>query len=217
VNTDQLIAALVEDIKPVRRHAVGRRLAIGIGAGALGTLVVIALWLGFNPQLDVAMRHYHFWMKWGLHPLPRAVRGGGQRPGLPGPDSGRMGWLWVMALPVASLAALGIFEMSRVPPAQWFAMWLGESWSVWLLDRLSSSRCRSSAGYSGRSGRPRAHTASRGGARPRGLTAGAWGRNALLPPLPGSLRHLRTDMAHRSEFALAALAGALIGPRLLRW
>ena len=213
MNTDQLIAALVEDIKPVRRHAVGRRLAIGIGAGALGTLVVIALWLGFNPQLDVAMRHYHFWMKWG-YTLSLGLCAVVATARLARPDSGRMGWLWVMALPVASLAALGIFEMSRVPPAQWFAMWLGESWSVcssivfllslpifggllWSFRRLAPTRLRAAGATAG-------------------LTAGAWAATPYCLHCP-EVSAIFVLTWYTLGIALAALAGALIGPRLLRW
>jgi hypothetical protein len=167
VNTDQLIAALVEDIKPVRRHAVGRRLAIGIGRRRPS-----ARWWssrsgwGFNPQLDVAMRHYHFWMKWG-YTLSLGLCAVGATARLARPDSGRMGWLWVMALPVASLAALGIFEMSRVPPRPVVRDVAGGELERVLLDRLPplvADLRRATLVVPP----PRAHTASRGGRRDRG-------------------------------------------------
>lgn len=213
MNTDQLIEALASDVAPVSRHAVGRRLATGIALGAIGTVLLIGLWLGFNPQLDVAMRHYSFWVKWG-YTLSLGICAVVATTRLARPDSGRLGWLWVMALPVASLTAIGIFEMSRVPSAQWLAMWLGESWSVcssivfmlslpifggllWSFRRLAPTRLRAAGATAG-------------------LTAGAWAATLYCLHCP-EVSAIFVLTWYTLGISLATLAGAVLGPRLMRW
>lgn len=213
MNTDQLIEVLARDVAPVSRHAVGRRLATGIALGAIGTILLIGLWLGFNPQLDVAMRHYSFWVKWG-YTLSLGICAVVATTRLARPDSGRLGWLWVMALPVASLTAIGIFEMSRVPSAQWLAMWLGESWSVcssivfmlslpifggllWSFRRLAPTRLRAAGATAG-------------------LTAGAWAATLYCLHCP-EVSAIFVLTWYTLGISLAALAGAVLGPRLMRW
>jgi hypothetical protein len=197
----------------VSRHAVGRRLAGGIFAGGIGTLVLIVWLLGFNPQLHLAVRHYSFWMKWGytvslgLCAIVATAR-------LARPDSGKLGWLWVMAIPVMSLVAIGVFEMSRVPPAQWLAMWLGQSWRVcsslvfllsipifggllWSFRRLAPSRLRAAGATAG-------------------LAAGAWGATLYCLHCP-EVSAIFVLTWYTLGIGLAALVGAVVGPRLLRW
>lgn len=213
MNTDQLIEALARDIAPVPRHAVGRRLAVGIALGAIGTLVLIVCWLGFNPQLDIAIRQYSFWLKWG-YTFSLSVCAVVATMQLARPDSGRLGWLWVMALPVALLAAIAILEMSRVPSVQWLAMWLGETWSqcpstvfllslpifaglLWSFRRMAPTRLRA-AGASA------------------GLAAGAWAAMLYCLHCP-EVSAIFVLTWYTLGIGFAALLGALVGPRLMRW
>jgi hypothetical protein len=213
MNTDQLIEALARDVTPVSRQAVGRRLAGGIFAGGIGTLVLIVWLLGFNPQLHLAVRHYSFWMKWG-YTASLGVCAIVATARLARPDSGKLGWLWVMAIPVLSLVAIGVFEMSRVPPAQWLAMWLGQSWRVcsslvfllsipifggllWSFRRLAPSRLRAAGATAG-------------------LAAGAWGATLYCLHCP-EVSAIFVLTWYTLGIGLAALVGAVVGPRLLRW
>jgi hypothetical protein len=213
MNTDQLIEALAQDVTPVSRHAVSRRLAGGVFVGGIGTLVLIAWLLGFNPQLHLAIRHYSFWMKWG-YTASLGVCAIVATARLARPDSGKLGWLWVMAIPVLSLVAIGIFEMSRVPPAQWLAMWLGQSWRVcsslvfllsipifggllWSFRRLAPSRLRAAGATAG-------------------LAAGAWGATLYCLHCP-EVSAIFVLTWYTLGIGLAALLGAIVGPRLLRW
>lgn len=213
MNTDQLIETLSRDVPPVSRHAVGHRLAAGIALGALGTVALIGLWLGFNPDLDVAMRHYSFWMKWG-YTLSLGMFAVVATMRLARPDGGKLGWLWVMALPVALLAVIGILEMSRVPPAQWLAMWLGETWSecsstvfmlslpifgglLWSFRRMAPTRLRAAGATAG-------------------LTAGAWAATLYCLHCP-EVSAIFVLTWYTLGIGLAALVGALLGPRLMRW
>lgn len=213
MNTEQLIETLARDVRPVSRHAVGRRLAIGVLVGAIGTFVLIAWLLGFNPQLHLAMRHYLFWMKWGY-----TVSLGGcaivATARLARPDSGKFGWLWIMAVPVLSLVAISVAEMSQVPPAQWLAMWLGQSWRVcsslvfllslpifggllWSFRRMAPSRLRAAGATAG-------------------LAAGAWGATLYCLHCP-EVSAIFVLTWYTVGIGMAALLGAVLGPRLLRW
>lgn len=213
VNTDDLIATLVENLEPAPRRAVGRRLAIGLTLGAVVTLLLIALWLGFNPQLGTAVRHYAFWMKW-LYTLSLGACAIAATARLARPDSGRLGWLWIMALPVLSLAAIGIFEMSRVPSAQWLAMWLGRSWSVCsTIVFLLSLPIFGGLLWSFRSLAP---TRLRAAGATAGLTAGAWAATLYCLHCP-EVSAIFVLTWYSLGIAAAALVGALAGPRLLRW
>lgn len=213
MNTDELIQALAKDVKPVPRHAVGRRLAIGIGAGAILALVPIVWLLGLNPQLALAIQHYSFWMKWGYTvSLGSCAVVATAR--LARPDSGKLGWMWLMVIPVLSLAVIGLFEMSRAPPTQWLAMWLGHSWTVcsslvfllsipifggllWSFRHLAPTRLRAAGATAG-------------------LTAGAWGATLYCLHCP-EVSAIFVLTWYTLGIGLAALAGALVGPRLLRW
>lgn len=213
MNTDQLIAKLANDVAPISRHAVARRVAVGIALGAVGTLLLIGLGLGFNPQLDTAMRGYFFWLKWGytfslgLCAVIATTR-------LARPDSGNLSWLWVMTLPVGSLAVVGVLEMSRVPSGQWMPMWLGETWRecpvlvfllslpifaglLWSFRRMAPTRLRAAGATAG-------------------LTAGAWAGTLYCLHCP-EVSAIFVLTWYSLGIGLAALVGALLGPRLMRW
>ena len=64
MNFDTLIDALASDLKPVPRHAVGRRLLLGMAGGGGVTLLLISIVLGVRSDLGLAMGGFAFWMKW---------------------------------------------------------------------------------------------------------------------------------------------------------
>src|SRR4051794_29990760 len=103
MDTDALIRSLAEDVKPVPAHAVGRRIAIGLGLGGAATLALIGWWLGFRPDYDVAMRGYSFWMKW-IYTSALATGAVAATIQLARPEPSRLSWLWVLAVPVLLLA-----------------------------------------------------------------------------------------------------------------
>ncbi|WP_226018079.1 DUF1109 domain-containing protein [Novosphingobium sp. FKTRR1] len=213
MNTDQLIEALVRDTPPVPRRAVGRRLVAGIAAGALGTFLLVALWLGFNPDLATAIRHYSFWMKWG-YTLSLGACAVAATARLARPDGDAAGWLWVMALPVLALAAIGVFEMSHVPSAQWLAMWLGQSWSICSARVfLLSLPIFGGLLWSFRSLAP---TRLRAAGATAGLTAGAWAATLYCLHCP-EVSAIFVLTWYTLGIGMAASVGAFVGPRLLRW
>ena len=213
MNTNQLIETLAQDVTQVPRHAIGRRLALGIGLGALVTLLLVGLSLGFNRDLDLAMLHYSFWMKWG-YTVSIGIGAVVATARLARPDAALPGWLWVMALPVIGLAVIGFFEMRNVPSSQWLAMWLGVSWRgcsafvfllslpifaglLWSFKSLAPTRLRAAGATAG-------------------LSAGAWSATLYCLHCP-EVSAVFVLTWYSLGIALAALAGAVLGPRLLRW
>ena len=63
--TDALIHSLSLDLAPVVRGAVARRIALGLGLGGLGSVIVMLAWLGPRPDLAQALLTPMFWMKLG--------------------------------------------------------------------------------------------------------------------------------------------------------
>lgn len=126
-DTDALIEALARDVRPVARHAVAGRLALGLGAGGAATAVLVVAVLGLRPDLAVALHGPAIWMKWGytlalgmvaLATVARIAR----------PEAPRLHWLWLAVVPVLAVAALALHELTGVPAAAREALWLGRSW-----------------------------------------------------------------------------------------
>jgi hypothetical protein len=63
--TDELIQSLSADLPKVARGAVARRISLGLGLGALVSIVVMLAWLRPRPDLAQAISTPMFWMKIG--------------------------------------------------------------------------------------------------------------------------------------------------------
>ena len=213
MNTDTLIATLAKDLTPVSRHAIGRRLLLGILGGGAITLVLVALMLGFRSDLGVAMHGFAFWMKWtytislGIGAVVMVVR-------LSRPEPVRLRGFWPLAVPFALLAIITAAEMAHVPPGNWLAMWLGQTWKKcpWLVLMLSAPIFIGLL-WSFRRLAPTRLSAAGGAA---GLAAGAWAATLYCLHCP-EVSALFVLTWYTLGIGLAAIVGALLGPRLLRW
>ena len=213
MNTDDLIRALARDVPAIRRGALRRRILVGVAAGGLVSLLLIALGLGFRPDLWIAMHGFAFWMKWaytaslGLVAIAATIR-------LARPDPAPLGLLWLLAIPVLLLAGLGIGELAHKPPREWLEMWLGGSWKIcpWLVLTLSLPI------FAGLlwSFRQLAPTRLRATGAAAGLAAGA-GAATLYCFHCGEASALFVLTWYSLGIVLATGLGALAGPRLLRW
>lgn len=213
MNTDDLIAQLSTDVPRVRRHSVGWRLGLGLAGGLIASLTIVVAVMGVRPDLSVAMHGFSFWMKWG-YTISLSIAAVVVTAQLARPDSARLRWLWLLAIPVALLAGLGGLELLRTPPGEWLAMWLGESWMVcpwrvltlaapifvgllWSFRRLAPTRLRAAGAAAG-------------------LAAGAFAATVYCIHCP-EVSAIFVLTWYSLGIVLAALAGALLGPRLLRW
>lgn len=213
MNTDQLIEQLSRDLQPVRRNAVGRRIAIGVTAGALVSVLLVIGGMRVRPDLGAAMYDASFWMKWvytislSLCALLATAR-------LARPDGGALRSLWLLAIPVMLLAGVGVIELSRAPETEWLSMWLGHSWKscslgvfalalpifaglLWSFRQLAPTRLRAAGATAG-------------------LAAGAFAATVYCIHC-SEVSAIFVLTWYSLGILLAASLGALLGPRLLRW
>lgn len=213
MKTDSLIESMTRDLEPVPHHALRRRLMLGMLGGAVVTLLLIAIVLGFRSDLGLAMRGFAFWVKWaytislGIGAIAMVAR-------LARPEPIRLTGFWPIAIPFALLAAVSAAEMAHVPPGYWFAMWLGDTWKKcpWLVLMLSAPI------FVGLlwSFRRLAPTRLRAAGAAAGLAAGAWAATLYCLHCP-EVSAVFVLTWYTLGIVLAAAIGALFGPRLLRW
>lgn len=213
MDRDSLIDALADDLRPVRPGAAGRRLALGLFAGAVLTTLLIGFTIGFNPDLAGAMTRYPFWMKW-VYCLSLSLLAIAAVRALARPD-GRMPRLlpW-LGLPILTLAAIGVAEMLQVPPSRWLAMWLGKSWMVcpWLI-LAAAMPVFIGLLWSFRRFAP---TRLRDAGAAAGLAAGAIGATLYCLHCP-EVSAIFVLTWYSLGISLAVGIGAWLGPRVLRW
>jgi len=213
MNTEQLIRELSRDVPRVSRHALARRIAIGLVMGGLATMVLVTLLLGVRPDLQVAMQGFAFWMKW-TYTVSLGVGAAYGVARLARPEPASLRALWWLVVPVLALAGIGAVEIANAPPGAVLAMWLGETWKVcpllvlllavplfvgmlWSFRRLAPTRLRAAGAVAG-------------------LAAGAWAATLYCLHCP-EVSALFVLTWYSLGIALAAGIGALLGPRLLRW
>ena len=213
MNSEDLIASLSLDIQPVPRHALRRRLGLGLVAGGLVTLAVVGIWLGVRPDLMPAMHGFTFWLKW-TYTISLAICATAAASRLARPDGRVGGWLWLMVLPVLGLAVIAGLEMAATTSAGWLAMWLGASWRVcsrnvfllalpifvgllWSYRRLAPTQLALAGATAG-------------------MAAGAWGATLYCLHFPETSA-LFVLTWYTLGMLGAALVGRVLGPRLLRW
>lgn len=213
MKTDDLIADLSRDVRPVPRHAVGWRLMIGVMLGAVVAAAAVLLSIGVRPDLWLAMQGHAFWMKWSytgsLAVIALIVTGQLARP-----EGGRLRWIWLGAIPVALLAGVGLVELLTTPSDQRMAMWLGHSWMAcpWIVLALAVPI------FIGLlwSFRRMAPTRLRAAGAAAGLAAGAFSATVYCLHCP-EVSALFVLTWYSLGIVLAAAIGALIGPRVMRW
>ena len=110
--TDELIARLSADLKPVRRMAMARLL---IGATVVSTVIAILamlMLLGMRPDMETASATMIYWTKFG-YTLALGLLGLAATLVLARPD-GRIRWPWLAAIGLlAALLVLAVFQLAQ--------------------------------------------------------------------------------------------------------
>jgi hypothetical protein len=124
--TDDLIESLSAHVPPVAPGAVARRVALGLGLGAVGSVALMLAWFGPRHDLAQAVLTPMFWMKFGYAAITGLIAAGVlarfARPGV------RAGPLAALALaPFAVVAAMALVRMGQAPPEAHRAMLMGHS------------------------------------------------------------------------------------------
>lgn len=124
--SEKLIDRLVDDLRPVRAHAMSRRLLFGLGLGAAAAALLVVGLMGLRPDYPEAFGSIVFWLKFaytaGFALLGFAAARRLARPG------GRLGPLvWAMALLFGLAVLAGLLQLLRAPPEASRALIIGSS------------------------------------------------------------------------------------------
>ncbi|NJD89053.1 MAG: DUF1109 domain-containing protein [Betaproteobacteria bacterium] len=213
METDKLVEMLARQAGPVARGAVPRRYGAALAAGGAGALLLMAAFLGVRPDLAQAAREPMFWVKLALPLALLAVAllatARLARPGV------RVGYAAEAVLvPVGAIWALAAVALHSAAPGERLALVLGDTWTVCPFNIAMLSVPAFAAAFWAMRGLAPTRPAVAGAFS--GLLAGAVGAAAyclhcpeMAPPFLGTWYLL--------GMAIPALAGAMAGPRLLRW
>ena len=211
--TDSLIARLSADLRPVGSGWMLRRLALGVGAGALVSALFMTVALGPRPDLARAVGGAMFWVKFAyglaIGGIALGVVERLARPGAGG--ASRVRWL---ALPALAVAVLAIAQLAAAPVEARRVMVMGHSAPVcpWLL-LVCALPFLSGLIWAVRGMAP---TRLKLAGAAVGLAAGGFG--AVIYCLScAELTAPFLAVWYTLGIAAATLIGWLLGPRLLRW
>jgi hypothetical protein len=213
MKTDDLVAMLATGATPAPRRAAGRRLALALIAGLPLSFAILFTEYGLRRDLVQAMFWPMFWIK-VLFPLCIAAAAFVmvQRLARPGVQV-RRAWLGV-AVPVFAVWVMAAMAWFNAPPQDRMPLLMGESWRV----------CALSIGLMALPVFAAALLALKGLAPTRPALAGA-AAGALAGGVGAAVYALHCmeltapflAVWYVSGIALPVLAGAVLGPRLLRW
>ena len=213
MKTDDLVAVLAAHATPTRHDMVFRRFAVALAWGVPGAALLLALTFGFRSDLAEAARLPMFWLKLTFA-VALAVAGLWaslrlSRPGM------RLGAAWVaVAAPVAIVWLLAAWLLVDADPSERTALLLGSTWQICPTSiALISSPMFAAAFWAMKGLAPTRLALAGAGA---GLLAGAVGA-ALYALYCPELAAPFIAVWYVAGMALVTLAGALLGPRLLRW
>jgi hypothetical protein len=213
MHTQELIDKLTTDMGPAPSGAVSRRLATSVGVGGALAFLLLLACFGMRDDMHLAVFTGAFWMKWAFV-LAGAVPAFVLARRLARPD-GNVGLLSLMLIaPVVALAAFAAVRMLSAPAEVRAALWLGHSANAcpWIIGGLSIPVFAATLVALRRSAPTRLSLA--------GFTAGLL--SGTVSAFLYSLCCSETEPAfvvtwYTLGMLLPALAGAVVGPRLLRW
>ncbi len=209
---DILIDRLARQHRRIPPQQLARRMAVSALLGAVCTLVLVLAW-GLRPDLASASGTARFWVKLGFG-AGFAVAGLAGllvlfRPERPAPRR-----LWLAAVPVAVVVAAAFLQAAAVPPTELTALWLGRTALACPISIAALAIAPAIALIL--AGRRSAPTRLRLTGGVIGLASG--GISAMLYALhcpEVGLAFVATW--YLLGILLAAVIGAICGPRLLRW
>jgi len=213
MKTDDLIDLLASDTVPVQRHVAARRLALGLLVAVPASVLLMSAVLGVNPALRAYLAQPMFWVKFGapllmaLLALPLVAR-----LGRPGVDT-RAAWA-AWAAPIGLLWALGLVALLQAPASEVPMLVLSRTWRVCAENiAMLSLPVFLAAIWVLRSLAPVRPSLAGAGAGALGGAAGAAVYALHCPELAAPFIAIWYVLG----MLLPVVAGALAGPRLLRW
>jgi hypothetical protein len=211
MKTSDWISVLASGAGPTPRAVVARRLIPAVAAGALASGVLSALAFGVNPALgDMGSA---LWIKVGyVVALAGAAAWLSER--LSRPDAPARAAAAAVVVAMLCMATLAAFELLTMPPDERAAAVMGNSWHLcpWRIAALSVPALVALLWAL----RGLAPTRPRAAGLAAGLLAGALGALGVALYCT-ELSPAFVAAWYTLGIAVPAAAGALLGPRVLRW
>ncbi len=213
MKTDELITLLAHDTTPVKRGMLPMRLVLVALLGAVAAFAILVPWLDIRPDLAEAVGGMTFWMKaiytFGLGLAGFALVERLSRPGA----KGLMGWILVGVFAIV-IVGIAISQLMSTTPDQMRAAFMGSSWDkcpwrilvlsipglaviLWTMRRFAPTRL--------------ALAGAAAGLFAGGIAATVYGLHCQEIAAPF------VALWYSFGVILSAIAGAIVGPRVLRW
>jgi hypothetical protein len=213
MKTDDLVAMLATSAGPVEPRTTARRYATALGWGAFGSMLIMILLLGVRPDLHQAALLPMFWIKLALPlSLVAAALTASTRLSRPGVRLGRVPVM--LALPVLMVWMMAAWVLFVAAPDARAALVLGNTWNLCPINVAVVSVPSFIAAMWAMRGLAPTQLALAGTAA--GLLGGAMGA-AVYALHCDEMQAPFLAVWYVLGMLIPAAAGALLGPRLLRW
>jgi hypothetical protein len=127
--TDELIAKLAAEVKPVRSRAMERLLLGAVLVSGLVAALAMLMWLGMRPDMATATETMMFWTKFS-YTLGLAGLGGAATLVLARPG-GRTSWPWLGAIGLLAVVLVGAFgQMAWAGPGRMMPLVIGDTFLI---------------------------------------------------------------------------------------
>jgi hypothetical protein len=213
MKTDDLVALLSTNPQPVDRRSVAHALYVALAAGSILALGIALAALGVRPDLMTARALIFLFVKLvfavgivglALVYLTRLARPGGER------KTSAV----LVAIPFGAIAVLSIISLGFAPSSHWDKMVVGDQWlecvvsipiiaivpfaaAIWAVRRAAPTDLTRTGAFAGLIA--------------GGVSAMAYALHCTDDSLPF------VAVWYGGTIVLCTLAGAALGPRLLRW
>ncbi len=213
MKTDDLVAVLSTNVEPIGRGLVGRTISIAVAGGAAVALGLVFAVLGLRADLTTIRATIFMLLKIAfalavigvaMRYLLRLARPGAERGLSP----------LTIAVPFAAIALLGAISLGFAPSSHWNRMILGDEWLECLLSiPIIAIVPFAVIIFAVRRAAPTdlVRTGAVAGLVAGGVSAVAYALHCTDDSLPF------VAVWFGGTIVLCTLAGAALGPRLLRW
>ena len=213
MRTDDLVALLARNAQPVAPGAPARRLATAIAAGLVGAASLLSMHLGLNPALAAAATTGLFWLKVCFVAAVLVLSAvAARRLGTPGAHVRSA--LAGVAAPVIILWLIAAMVLLQAPPSERAPLALGATWRVCAFNIAMLSTPAFIASLWAMKGL--APTNLRLAGAGAGILAGATGTLVYTVHCP-EMAPPFIAIWYVLGMLIPTVAGALLGPRVLRW
>jgi hypothetical protein len=213
MKTDELVALLSTNLEPVDRRSVARTLYVALAAGSIVSLGIMVVGLGIRSDLMTARAFAFLLLKLAFTVaivgvasiyLTRLARPGGER------KTSEV----LVAIPFGAIALLSVISLGVAPSSHWNRMILGDEWVECLLSiPIIAIVPFAVTIFAVRRAAPTnlARAGAFAGLIAGGVSAMAYAFHCTDDSFPF------VAVWYGGTIALCTLAGAALGPRLLRW